>query len=177
MTELYSIDPGNAAAHGRVSYVAFFDVRELVDVQALTWKQAAGITPGFGPRVVVIERPQQDGRSGRVPPGVLMGLAWNGALVAASLQPTEIVEYTPREWAGQSSKPERHLKILRVLSKLEKQCLPGDTEERVRKGAEATARNKGKLTNYSFEAHNLLDAIGIGLFHLKRIGKGGARVR
>ncbi len=174
---LAAIDPGNAAAAGRVCYVAHFDAGELMRVLTMTWRQAQQVSLDDAPDVVVIEKPQQDGRSSRVPPRVLIDLAWNGALVAASLQPASIVEYTPNDWKGQAKKPAHHLKLWRVLSPAERLCFPPGTEERIKKGAEATARNAGKLTSYSFEAHNLLDAAALGCFHLKRIGKGGAKVR
>ncbi len=176
MSLLYSVDPGNAAVKGRVCYVAAWDARELTDVAALTWQQIQGWSLN-AVGVVVIEKPQQDGRSRKVPPGILIDLAWNGALVAAALRPSELVCLTPNDWKGQTSKPVHHLRIWRVLSPLERKCFPADTEERIRKGAEATARNAGKLTSYSFGAHNLLDAVGLGLFYLKRIGKGGIKPR
>jgi hypothetical protein len=178
MTLLYAIDPGNAAAKDRVCYVARFDARELLDVKALTWRdiQAWALEPADR-RTVAVEKPQQDGRSRAVPPKVLIDLAWNGALVAAALRPSELVTYTPTEWKGSVSKPVHHLRIWAELSEFERKAFPADTEERIRKGAEATARNAGKLTAYAFEAHNLLDAAGLGLFHLGRLGRGGASVK
>ncbi len=169
---VYAIDPGNVAARGHSNYLAHFDNEELIDICPTTWQS---MRLEAYPDVVVIEKPQQDGRSTRVPPRVLIDLAWNGALLAGALRPRSLVCYTPNDWKGQVSKPVHHLRLWRVLSTIERKCFPADTEERIRKGAEATARAAGKLKNYSFEAHNLLDAVGLGLFYLKRIGKGGAR--
>jgi hypothetical protein len=173
VTSLIALDPGNAKAKRRICYLAHFDASELIKITGMAY----GSRLREDPQDCVIEKPQQDGRSGRVPPGVLIDLAWNGALVAGSLRPQHLHCYTPDYWKGQVSKPVHHLKIWRVLEQHERECFPADTEARIQKGVEATARAGGKLRSYSFEAHNWLDAVGLGLFHLKRIGKGGAKIK
>ncbi len=64
-----------------------------------------------------------------------------------------------------------------MLTTLERQCFPAGTEEIIERGVEATARAGGKLRSYSAEVTNMLDAAALGCFHLKRIGKGGAKIR
>jgi hypothetical protein len=177
MTLLYAIDPGAKASTGKASYLARFDAGELVAVSAVTW---ASVRNGWHeqPAILVIEKPQQDRRSAKVPPATLIELAWRGALIAGALRPLRIVEYEPAEWKGQTPKPAHHWKAWQVLTHRERLCFPEDTEERIRKGKEATARaGDGKLKSYSFEAANLLDAAALGLFHLGRIGKGGGALR
>ena len=61
--------------------------------------------------------------------------------------------YPPADWKGQAPKGVMQERILEVLS----------IEER---------ENLGKgLTGHSTKDHNIYDAVGIGLFHLRRIGK------
>ena len=169
---MYAVDPGARKTKGRQSYLATFDAGELIAVMPVTRESAAGLE---SPDVLVTERPQQDGRSQVVPPATLITLAWYGALTIGALRPRELVEFTPNEWKGQVSKPVHHLRIWRVLTPAERRCFPADTEARIRAGAEATAR-AGRLARYSFDATNLLDATGIGLLYIGRVGKGGARI-
>jgi hypothetical protein len=175
MTIIYAVDPGARKTKNRASYLATFDAGELVQAAPITFEAARnGLLDQ--PDVLVAEKPQQDGRSGTVPPGTLIKLSWYGALTIGALRPLQFVEYEPDDWKGQVDKPTHHRRIWKELTPLERKCFPDDTEERINKGALATAKAGGKLTNYSFEAHNLLDAAGLGLFHLKRLGVGGVSV-
>lgn len=77
--------------------------------------------------------------------------------------------YYPQEWKAQVKKPIHHSRIWQNLTPTERALLPGDTFERIEKGCKGGA--------YTSKVHNLLDAIGIGLFRVGRLGVGGVRIR
>ncbi len=99
----------------------------------------------------------------------------------------------PREWKGQIDKPPHHMRIWSVLSRSEREAFARSADPYIKRtkaekarpleefiahkigdACEALART-GKVTGYSWQAHNLLDAVGLGLWHLKRTGRGGRR--
>lgn len=186
---LIAIDPGNAKIAGRVCYTAQFIGGELQTVGPMTRESAGKLTHewrriGIRP-TVAIERPQMDARSRKVPPNVLIGLAWNGALVASALDPVALVEYTPTEWKGSINKAPHHLQIWRRLSEEERNVfVPALAELRKRKqktdptdaagvyallskAAEKHART-GESVPHVFD--DVLDAVGVGLRYLGRLG-------
>lgn len=173
---LDAIDPGARKATERASYRARFDCGELVEVGRLTYAQARLLGSEDSPDVAVVEKPQLDGRSSKAAAG-LLALSWYGALTVGALGARVIVEYEPDDWKGQVAKPVHHLKLWRILTTLERQCFPADTEAIIERGVEATARAGGRLRQYSAEVTNMLDAAALGCFHLKRIGKGGGKIR
>ncbi len=181
-----SIDPGDAKAAGRICYGAIFVDGELQRCLPLNrdlardWLYAGGTSPD----VVVIEKPQMDGRSRKIPPKVLINLAWAGALVAGELKPDKLVALTPSQWKGGINKHPHHLRIWRRLSYVE-QAAVGKSRAWLRKrggpmtGAEvyellrAAAENyarTGKITKHAF--YDVLDAVGLGLRYFNRIGGG-----
>ncbi len=134
---------------------------------------------GFADEIIV-ERPQQDARSARIPPAILMRLAWEGALLAgafAGRDGARIIDYTPSEWKGSEPKPVNHKRLWKVLDDDERAVLGGD-ETRV---AIEAACEKGALKRWgiagaacypkAFDTHNLLDVAAIGCFHLGRLEK------
>jgi hypothetical protein len=182
------IDPGDAKAAGNICYGAVAVDGELWQClpldrdSARAWYEHAGA----GPDVVVIEKPQMDGRSRKVPPRILINLAWNGALVAGALHPDRLVELTPSEWKGGINKHPHHLRIWRKLNRKEQHAIaaaiswlrkrpthltPDEVFELLRGAAENYART-GKVTKHAF--YDVLDAVGLVLRHLKRIGGGTA---
>jgi hypothetical protein len=183
---LMAIDPGNAKSAGRVCYAAQFldgelDLLRLFDRHsARDWVEHAGA----GPDVVVIEKPQMDGRSRKVPPRVLIDLSWNGALVAGALNPDNLVALTPSAWKGSVSKAPHHLRIWRTLNQHERlvvaasegltrkkpQLLTTDDVYAVLRGAAEHHVRTGNTTKHAF--YDLLDAVGLGLRYLGRIGGG-----
>jgi hypothetical protein len=158
---LIAIDPGNAERQGRVCHGAIFIDGSLNSLTTFTresaryWLRHAGA----GPDVIVIEKPQMDRRSRKVPPKILIGLAWNGALVAGALQPSE--------WKGAINKHPHHMQLWRKLSPVEQAVLPGGAEL-LFKAADKFART-GNITKHKY--YDALDAIGLGLRYLKRTKK------
>ncbi len=180
MSVILAIDPGvkqSAAAlsiDGALYQVWFIDMGLLADGAPFA-SGASGAR--IEPTRVVVEKPQHDGRSSRVPPGVLIDLAYAAGLVAgACAAGWPIVAYTPREWKGSIAKPIHHMRLWSVLSEHERALFPEGTFERIQKGVKAQAlRGTGK--GYASAVHNLLDAAALNLFHLKRLGVGGQRPR
>lgn len=138
---------------------------------------------------VVIERPQQDGRSRAVPPSVLMDLCWTGALLAGEFRAhgATIVEYTPEQWKGTIQKAVHHARILDALLPEELWAVArglNTTPASVLVEVAAAAR-KGALCRWRPDANghysrgsrtpDVLDAVGLGLFDLGRITKEGKR--
>ncbi len=98
-------------------------------------------------QAIVLEVPQVY-RGPRTPnPDDLIQLAGVVGAVAFGLPSAEKIHFLPREWKGQIKKEIHHPRILQKLSDAEKS------------GIEKTATSL---------VHNVYDAIGIGLFHLKR---------
>lgn len=178
-----AIDPG-----ANKSAAAIFDGPELV---ALEW-----LYPGIDwPKVndaerIVIEKPRL--YPGHPRPGNILDLGWGGALVAGSFRPQRIISnpasrcnakitggakralfvYEPSQWKGNVKKPPHHMRAWRKLSQHERRLFAPTVEAKITDAVKRLART-GKVTGYSFEAHNLLDAVALGLFHLKRTPKGG----
>ena len=182
---LIAIDPGDAKAAGNVCYAAVFGDGELRNLHGFTpetarkWREHAGA----GPEVVGVEKPHMDVSSRRVPPKILINLAWNGALVAQSLEPGQLVALTPSEWKGGINKHPHHLQIWRRLSIVEQATVgkaaawtrkrsgpltPAQVYAVLRAASQKYVRT-GKITKHAF--YDVLDAVGLGLRHLKRIGR------
>ncbi len=163
MITLLAIDPGLNAC-GCAYFIDNILVNSgLIGYTAPTWeaipKRAAmtadAVFTEFGiPERLVIEWPQVyrlGGRAGADPNDLLGLAAVAGALCVRACDPV-VNTYKPAEWKGQVPKEVHHARILRFLSDTEKKAIP--------------KLAKSKL-------HNVLDAIGLGLFHLGRTGKGG----
>lgn len=115
---------------------------------------------------VVVERPEQDGRSFNARPRDLMNLAWDGAILAASYG-VPVKWYKPSEWKGQLHKPVHHSKVWRKLDRGERALFPADTadviEAAVQAGAMDRWRQDGKAYYpRSWVFHNILDAVALG---------------
>jgi len=183
VTILMAIDPGNAKRAGKVCYAAEFRDEVLADLHTFTretarlWRQRRTV---FGVDTVAIEKPQQDKRSRRVPPSVLIGLAWNGALVASALDPEELIEMPPREWKGGINKHPHHLQIWRRLREDERAVLASSEDMTVEevyaalKAASVKHVRTGKQTKHKF--YDKLDAVGVGLVALGRMARAGSHI-
>ncbi len=175
VTTLVSLDGGNRKANDRACYAAEFRRGSLYWLTTCTLGDAGKLwnflTPGDA---VVVERPAFDGRIMRgVPPSTIIDLAWNVARVAYTLAAgAPVHEYTPGEWIGTVSKPVLQLRIWRALAPDERKCFPESTAADLERAAEHYARTRKVLQHAAF---NTLDAAGVGLFHLGRIKKGGAK--
>lgn len=174
------IDPGYAKS-GRGNAVVLVEEGWL----AQAWFERSGdfdvlltLGSGYALHSIIIEKPQQDGRSWAVPPEVLINLAWEGAVLAgkyAGAYEATIQCCSPYEWKGSEHKPIQHARLWKSLSGFERAVLGGDQcgEEIVRaqrKGAlDRWSRPGGAYYRKSFFAHNLLDAAAMVMRHQGRV--------
>lgn len=98
--------------------------------------------------------------------------AWSGALVAGYFG-CPVSAYEPSTWKASVCKPIHHRRLWREMSGSEQQLFPLDTFDIIEAACAHYART-GKVAKYSNDWHNWLDAVGVGLFHLGRTGRGGA---
>lgn len=111
-----------------------------------------------------------------------------GALCAGSMRAGQVVLVYPAEWTGTASpgkgqaKPPRHWIVWGLLSAAERVIVAraGGMSSKtlgayIHDACEAIAH--GRAVKYSDPVHNLLDAVGLLLFALGRMGRGGAKVR
>lgn len=84
----------------------------------------------------------------------------------------------PKEWKRQAKKPPNHWKSWQALSIDEREVIARDTGlpsaqigEKILSACKRLA-GTGKVSKYSWAEHNIFDAVGIGLWFLKRTGKG-----
>lgn len=191
MTGVIAIDPGYASdgegcacayfgENGRVCGTWFMRPREAYTLFAPLPEMSV-----LGHRlahtgVVVVEQPQQDGRTYGIPPEVLAKLSWDGALLAglyAGRACCEVRAYTPSQWKGSLAKAAHHSLMWKVLTEDERVDLGGDATWRVIDAAcerGALARWKPRKDYYypkDWATHNLLDAVALGLTHLGRMKK------
>lgn len=131
---------------------------------------------------VVIERPQQDGRTRGVRPEDLINFTWEGALLAAAYAheaSAALVELTPTEWKGTEPKAQQHARLWDVLSVAERTMLGGRTTE----AAIMKAREKGALKRWephrdayyprAFVMVDVLDAAALLCVYVGRLAKRG----
>lgn len=156
---LSAVDPGVQG-----SALAHFESSLLVSV-------ATGVLPSKSTRLV-IEKPTIYPGDRRTDPNDLIDLA---VVVGRWLQLAEqSITVLPRVWKGTTPKPISHRRIWRTLDAHERdavaRCVGMSTHAIDRKIEAACLRlaSTGKVTGYSWEAHNALDAVGIGLFELGR---------
>lgn len=102
---------------------------------------------GYRVDLYVCEVPQVY-RFSKGDPNDLIELSAVAAACGASFQLQRVVGYKPREWKGQLQKEVHHPRILGQLSDAEK----------------ATIKEKRKTY-----LHNVIDAIGLGLYELERM--------
>jgi hypothetical protein len=201
-----SIDGADNKKNGRAVYVACWLGRELDSVWTQDLDQAREPrVVAF--QFVVVERTQADGRLGRgkTTPKVMVGLAWNTAAIAYTLaRGAPVHEYTisaggedaERDWIGGTAKATLHQRIWCALTPAERAAVArfgratGQGCGRARGGANtgrpvdvavAISENcKRAATGRDLLKHDwydVLDAVGVGLFHLGRVGKGAAPIR
>ena len=176
---MIAIDPGGSRKG--CAGARFDSSGELMSVKADASEYASGDVR------IVIERPQQDGRSRAVPPKVLIELAWNGALLAGRLAGVYgyVVAYTPAQWKcgpkGNESiaKAIHHSRLVHALTEAEAEVL--DMAFPRWADAISAAVRKGALSRWAPGTHyprgsalpDVLDAVGLGLFDLGRIDTRG----
>jgi hypothetical protein len=140
---LVAIDPGEKAG------VAVFHEQRLVAVEFVVdavgrgwcWKGPYGVP-------VVCEMPQKYVGS-NIDMQTLLTLSFSAGYLVSSVQPSELKLVFPREWKGQRPKEVDNPFTLRILSDQERHIL------------EVSGIAKS-------QQHNVVDAIGIGLWALGR---------
>ncbi len=165
MNTTVAIDPGLrelgvAVFHGRDLVRAFLvknPERHLRGPSA--WQSMAGATVAnldLRPDLAVVEIPQvyRESRAPSVDPDDLLQLVGVEGVIIGRLQPHRSVGYRPREWKGQVRKEAHNKQTLALLSASERTAI------------------QDCAASY---LHNVLDAIGLGLFQLKRAGPNLAR--
>jgi hypothetical protein len=182
--DVLAIDPGGArkkcalvyAPAGRIEAWVIETFERGAPRGSPTWAGGAAGSIDY----VVIERPQQDGRSHAARPADLMAISWEGALLAAAYAAPSgaaLVELEPREWKGTEPKAQQHARLWAVLSAAERRVLGGDTTAR----AIATAREKGALKRWAphsdayypraFAMADVLDAAALAAVFAGRLEK------
>ena len=163
---MIAIDPGYAK-RGQGSACAYFVGRTLTAV----W--FARCPPPLPPDAwnwakVVWEQPQVDQRT-RIAVVEIVRLAAEGGTLAgyyAGLRRAEVVPVTPSSWKGSVPKPINHASLWKALQPDERALFPPDTEARIQRAVEKGAlerwKRPGAVYYGTWDAHNLLDAVGIG---------------
>ncbi len=135
---------------------------------------------------VVVEVPQADGRA--VPVDDLIRVAVTGVRLAERLasDPGQIVEYRPREWKGSTPKPPHHRRMWNALDARERELLGGARtcaaiDLACKRGAQGAWKKPGATyyrarelptVNGTKITHDILDAVALALYDLKRIPRG-----
>ena len=148
MVTTVAVDPGCEA----MGWAIFHD-HELVHcglARGKSWYDTARDLPTVVKHVdlLVVEHPQHYPKS-PVDPNTLIKLGFNLGAAAVHFRPVKIVTPTPREWKGQTPKDIHNARVLRKLNDLERERFRG-------------------VTIVSLQ-HNVLDAIGLGLWSLGRL--------
>jgi hypothetical protein len=145
---LLAIDPGKATGW------AYFKDDRLWACGVLKFDPMTDITEelDFGPEQVVIEKPRiYDPRQWKGDPNDLIEVAIIAGYVGGAVYCSKFPKWiTPQEWKGNRPKEVDHRHTMSLLS----------TEEK-----EVIKETKGVLKS---QKHNMIDAIGIGLWYLRR---------
>lgn len=150
------------------------------------WFQRPGSTfedrAAGSPAHVIVEQPQQDGRSWGIPPAVLIKLAWDGAKLGglyAGAYGAVLHDPTVSTWKGTEKKPAHHKRLWAVLLERERFVLGGaKTLAAINAACEKGAlcrwsKKSDELYPKSFKTHNLLDAAAELMWALGRLEKVG----
>lgn len=145
--------------------------------------------PGFdGFDRVVVEIPTVRGDATPNPEDLLL-IAVAGARLAERLAAPacgEVREYRPSEWKGSTPKPPHHARMWRALDAAERELLGGDRTHAAilaacKRGAKDVWKKKGAsyyrasefpTVNGTKITHDILDAVALALYDLKRIPRG-----
>lgn len=179
MSTLLAIDSGYPDCA-----VAAVEGKRLVAVDTVEW-QARRVCGFRSYSRVVVEVPQGDGRA--VPVDDLIRVAVAGVRLAERLvQGVDVREYRPREWKGSTPKPPHHNRAWGALDDDERMLLGGDRTHAAivaacKRGAQNAWRKPG-VTYYRARelpsvgglkiTHDILDAVALALYDLRRIPKG-----
>jgi hypothetical protein len=176
MTSRLYIDPGkhfHAQAHfedGRLTWVDFESV-ETCGRNYVTLKNLASL---------VIEKPVLRGANGKDPNDCVdvFGAACLTEGYIRALGGPAALYVIPEDWKGAFKKPPHHRKVWAELSPDEREVFARDAghevdeiRDKIEAACQRLARTR-KVSGYSWKAHNLLDAVGLGLWHLGRLHTG-----
>ncbi len=177
------IDPdgtsGAACAHGAGGVLVRLFFADALDCLRGAWPDQLSDPLTYEWARVAVERPQQDGRSGAIPPAILMTMTRNAYAVAMAFR-APVVELYPSEWKGSCPKPQHHLRIWEdTLTPAERILFPAGTESAINKACEKGARDAWRKPGAKYYPDkfkpitDLLDACGLMLFECGRIDKDG----
>lgn len=144
---IVAIDPGKHAS----GWAAFHGGElQLCGYTGSHKTVVATLEPIFGtPELVIIEAPRvYDRRRWKGDPNDLIDISIAGGILVGALRPEAIKIIRPQDWKGQTPKDIQAERTLAKLTEAERLQLEGVT-------------TKSKL-------HNVIDAVGIGLWELKR---------
>lgn len=172
---MIAIDPG-FAQRGLGCACALFARGTLMAVWFARPEHAARIAPVT---LVVWECPQIDARSRTIAPTLIKLAAEGGTLAGlyAGQHAAQVERVAPSSWKGSAPKPIHHSRLWGALSDGERSLLGGaSTLAQIDAAKLAGARDRwgragGEYYPAAFSAHNLLDAVGIGMWRLGRTGK------
>jgi hypothetical protein len=173
---------GDPAVHRQA--LAFYGARATLErVQFMTLEEAARVD-WRALQSLVLELPRIDDQTSGKDPNDIVDL--NGAahefagIVRGRGGP--LARWVNRTtWKGSEKKPIHHQRIWNALWPAEREIFAACTgltvdfiAKKIDDACERYARTR-KVTGYSWEAHNLLDGVGLGLFELRRTGRAGVR--
>jgi hypothetical protein len=171
-----TIDPGYARS-GEGCAVAFFRDRRLVRVMFARPEEVTFVGLYFDRcECILWEEPQIDKRTYAATRETVKLAAIGGVLAGmfAGKCGCRAQGIAPSQWKGSLRKPQMHSRIWRHLAEDEKDLLGGELTKRAideakRKGAlDRWSRPGGAYYPRSWYTHNLLDAVGIGMWALGR---------
>lgn len=126
---------------------ATFENGILVWCKMRAWDDGWVAWPNIPNTNVVIEMPQLY-RHGKHRAKDIADLTFSAGAIAARY--SNVVRYLPAEWKGQVDKEIHHERILRALNLSERRIVDGLKKK---------------------DSKHILDAVGLGLFHLNRLGR------
>jgi len=163
---IVALDTGKAR-----TAAAYFEGEICVKVGFLVPPTAMYVHTPSAVSLVVVEKPRINSDTPNWES--VFDCGWYGALVVGAFR-APVVEYSPSGWKASTKKPLHHKRLWRVMLPSERALFPEDTWDVIEHACAGYART-GKVTKYSHEWHNTLDAVGIGLFHFGRTGRGGSK--
>lgn len=191
MSVVLAYDPGvHRHARSSFKYGMLFDVA-FEDAASLP-----ALAPGARDVItaVIIEKPRINGATKGKDPNDQMDLSLEAGDLRGVYRSAGIpvMMPTPMDWKGQLKKPHHHRRVWDALSSIERATFARCAQEHIQQTkAEKTITlvefieakieracymlaRTGKVTKYSWGAHNLLDAVGLGLRYLGRISGGAS---
>lgn len=176
MSALVAIDPGYAK-QGPGCAIALFEKRTLVRAffarpESLSPKDLLVVNCGE----VVWEEPQVDKRTYGATPEVVHLAAVGGTLAGmfAGRNGCRALPVTPKQWKKSLRKPQAHSRLWKAIFPSERALLGGYATEvaidvaKVKGALDRWIKPGGSYYRASWRMHNLLDAVGIGLWRLDR---------